>query len=288
MSVEQQQRTVNNLDKEIADLQKKKAAYDKKAADEQKRATNVSISNNASASTIKSKMREIERHTEAANKAFQESATLQGKIADKVKKRSDAYLKLQSEQQSELKKQEKEQKRTLTNIQKAYEDRIAELERQRTPSFITTPDEENTITPEYDVFISHAWEDKESFADDFVEELKKLEIKVWYDTSEIKWGDSMRKRIDDGLLHSKFGVAILSPHYIAEGKYWTKTEFDGLFQLESINGKTLLPIWHNLTKQMVMDFSPIVANKKAMTTANMTAAEIAIELFKLLHDKENA
>ena len=116
-------------------------------------------------------------------------------------------------------------------------------------------------------------------------ELEKVGLHVWYDTSQIKWGDSMRQKIDEGLKHSRFGVVVLSPNYIADGKYWTKAELDGLFQLESINGKTLLPVWHNLTKKQVMAFSPIIANKKAMTTAAMTAKEIADELAKLTLDE---
>ena len=92
------------------------------------------------------------------------------------------------------------------------------------------------------------------------------------------------RKYADGLKKSKFGVVILSPNYIAEGKYWTKAELDGLFQLESVRGKTLLPIWHDLTKKQVMEFSPIIANKKAMTTASMTAQEIAAELANLLPD----
>ena len=111
-------------------------------------------------------------------------------------------------------------------------------------------------------------------------------IKVWYDKTQMKCGDSMRKRIDEGLKKSKFGVAVLSPNYIAEGKYWTKAELDGLFQLESINGKILLPVWHNLTKKQVIEFSPIMASKLAMNTALMTAEEIAGELLKLLLAEE--
>lgn len=286
MSAEQYQKTVNSLDKEIADLEKKKAAADKKSADEQKKAASVSISKNASATTIKSKMREIDRHEDAARKASQESADLQKKIADKRSKRNDAYLKLQKEQQNERKKEQKEQQRNITNMQRAYEKRITDLEAQVSPVITTFTTEENEPLPEYDVFISHAWEDKESFADEFVEELRSLGVKVWYDTNQIKWGDSMRQKIDEGLKKSRFGIAILSPNYIAEGKYWTKAEFDGLFQLESVNGKTLLPIWHNLTKQQVMNFSPIAANKKAMTTAMMTPKEIANELVKLLSEED--
>ena len=135
---------------------------------------------------------------------------------------------------------------------------------------------------EYDVFVSHAWEDKESFVDEFVTCLKELDLKVWYDKDQISWGDSMRKRIDEGLKKSTFGVAVLTPNYIANGKYWTKAELDGLFQLESINGKTLLPIWHNLTKKEVMEYSPIIASKLAMNTAVSTPQEIAIELKKII------
>ena len=47
----------------------------------------------------------------------------------------------------------------------------------------------------------------------------------------------------------------------------------------------LLPIWHNLTKKQVMDFSPIIAGKLAMNTASMTPDEIADKLVELLHDE---
>lgn len=163
-----------------------------------------------------------------------------------------------------------------------YEKRIIELTKM--PDILDNKIEINKDQniEKYDVFVSHAWEDKESFVDEFVNCLRELNLKVWYDKSEISWGDSMRKRIDEGLKKSTFGVAVLTPNYIADEKYWTKAELDGLFQLESINGKTLLPIWHNLTKKEVMEYSPIIASKLAMNTVVMTPKEIAEELKKLV------
>lgn len=281
MSVEQYQKSVNSLDKEIADLEKKKAESDKKSAEAQKKASGVSISKSASASTVKSKMAQIDRYNSDAIKAAHVSADLQKKIADKRIKRNDAYLKFQKETQTEQKKQD----RATKKMQDSYESRIRELQAQSMPIIKTVDAAENEELPEYDVFVSHAWEDKESFADEFVKELRNLGAKVWYDTTQMKWGDSMRAKIDDGLKKSRFGVVVLSPNYIAEHKYWTKTELDGLFQMESINGKTLLPIWHNLTKQQVMNYSPIIASKLAMSTALMTAQEIANELIKLLPEE---
>lgn len=291
MSVDYYQRIVNGLDKEIADLEKKQASADKKAADEKKKAASVTISKNASASTIKSKMNQIARYNDASNKATSESADLAKKIADKRKKRNDAYLKLQKEQQNEQKKQDKK----IKNMQKSYERKITDLSSQMMGSLhesvVSVTPETNVSNFEeelqYDVFVSHAWEDKEDFVEEFIQELRDLEIRVWYDKSRIKWGDSMRAKIDEGLKKSRFGVAVLSPNYIAEGKYWTKAELDGLFQMESVNGKTLLPIWHKLTKKEVMDYSPIIASKLAMNTASMTAKEIAEKLKELLDENED-
>ena len=268
MSIEQYQQSVNSLDKEIVDLEKKKAIEDKKAADNHKKAANVSINKNASASMIKNKMKQIESYESIERKAEEASASYSKKIADKRKRRNEVYLKLQKGQEAERKKQEQ----SIKDLKQTYEQRISELELNRVTDFenkfrkTVTEDEQ-----EYDVFVSHAWEDKEEFVDEFVQALKNRNINVWYDKDKIKWGDTMRVRIDNGLRKSKFGVVVLSPNYIAEGKYWTKAELDGLFQLESINGKKLLPIWHNLTKKQMMDYSPIIASKLAMTTATMTA-----------------
>lgn len=281
MSVDQYQRRVNSLDKDIAELEKKKASADKKAADEEKKANSISWSKNASLSTIKNRMNQIDTHNKAAMKARKESADLQKKIAGKRQKRNDATAHLQKEQRNEQKKQDK----AVKDMRRVYESRIEELEKRNMPIVQSVEHSDGQPDPEYDVFISHAWEDKKDFVDELVDELKKVGFKVWYDTNGIKWGDSMRRKIDEGLSHSKFGIVVLSPNYIAPGKYWTKAELDALFSLESINGKMLLPIWHNLTKQDVMNFSPIMANRKAMTTATMTAKDIAGELSLLKQDE---
>lgn len=286
MSVEQYQRSVNSLDKEIILLEKKKAGIDKECARLQSKIASVEkrIKSTSAISTVKSKLRQIEGWTKDYNKKYENSADLGKKISDKRTKRNDAYLRLQKEQGKEMRKQNEAIKR----MQDSYEQRINELSRSNLPKSVLTKEQsEIGITEEYDVFVSHAWEDKESFADEFVKALRDKGIRVWYDTSQIKWGDSMRERIDEGLKKSKFGIAILSPNYIAEGKYWTKAELDGLFQLDSVNGKPLLPIWHDLTKKQVVEFSPIIANRKAMTTATMTAMEIVEELVNLLPNEES-
>lgn len=289
MSADQTRRALNQLNNEIAALEKKSADLGKKEATARGNAarTTKSISKNASAATIRSKQSQIDRYNSEATKAAGDKADMDKKIADKRKKQADATVKLQKEEAADKKKADK----TQDAIQQGYERRIAELSRQTVAaSHIPTTYNDNTAsagsTAVYDVFVSHAWEDKDSFVSEFVDELTALSISVWYDRNKIVWGDSMRAKIDEGLRKSKFGVAVISPNYIADGKYWTKAELDGLFQLESVNGKMLLPIWHNITKKEVMDYSPIIAGRLAMTTASMTPKEIAEELQKLLSETE--
>ena len=283
MSSEQYQRTVNSLDKEIADLEKKKAAKDKEVANLQGKinALKKSITSHTSQSTLNSKMRQIASCESDQAKKSNDSAELGKKIAEKRKKRADAYLKLQKEQQKEQRKQDDINRK----VQASYEAQIEELQQQLLQSPVTIANEA-LPDEEYDVFVSHAYEDKESFVDEFVEALRNQGLKLWYDTDKLKWGDSMREKIDKGLAKSRYGVVVLSPNYIAEHKYWTKAELNGLFQVETVNGKTVLPIWHNLTKKQVVEYSPIIADRKAMTTALMTPQEIA-EALKELFTSEN-
>ena len=282
MSSEQYQRTVNSLDKEIADLEKKKAAKDKEVANLQGKINSLkkSITSHTSQSTLNSKMRQIAMYESDQAKKSNDSAELGKKMAEKRKKRADSYLKLQKEQQKEQRKQDDINRK----VQASYEAQIEELQQLlRSPATISN---ETLSDEEYDVFVSHAYEDKESFVDEFVEALRNQGLKVWYDSDKLKWGDSMREKIDKGLAKSRYGVVVLSPNYIAEHKYWTKAELNGLFQVETVNGKTILPIWHNLTKKQVVEYSPIIADRKAMTTALMTPQEIA-EALKELFTSEN-
>ena len=279
MSVAQYQNTVNSLDKEIADLEKKKAAKDKEVATLQGKINTgqKSITKHISLASLSSKQKQIAAYESDKAKKASDSADIGKKIADKKDKRATAYLKLQKEQQNEQKKQDK----ANLEIQASYEARIRELQQQLSQPVVTSATIPISADEEYDVFVSHAYEDKESFVDEFVEALRNQGLKVWYDTDRLKWGDSMREKIDRGLAKSKYGVVILSPNYIDEHKYWTKAELNGLFQVETVNGKTILPIWHDLTKKQVVEYSPIIADRKAMTTASMTAEEIAAELKEL-------
>lgn len=134
---------------------------------------------------------------------------------------------------------------------------------------------------EYDVFISHAWEDKDSVVRPLAQALVAHGLKVWYDEFELKIGDSLRRKIDQGLAKSKFGIVVLSKDFIKKG--WTNYELDGIISKANTGEQILLPIWHGITKQELLDYSPSLADKVARNTASSTVAEIAAEIAKLIN-----
>jgi TIR domain len=110
--------------------------------------------------------------------------------------------------------------------------------------------------------------------------LSALGLKVWYDEFTLRIGDSLRQKIDRGLATSRVGLVVLSPSFIAKG--WTNYELDGIVTRAVSGEQLLLPIWHNITKQQVIDFSPSLADKVARSTATHTVEDIASEIDELI------
>ena len=134
--------------------------------------------------------------------------------------------------------------------------------------------------PDYDVFISHASEDKDEVVRPLANELCNKGIKVWYDEFEMKIGDSLRRKIDKGLANSRFGIVVVSKDFIKKG--WTNYELDGIITKAVSGEQIILPIWHNITKKEVIDFSHSLADKLARNTAINTIEEISQEITELI------
>jgi hypothetical protein len=129
---------------------------------------------------------------------------------------------------------------------------------------------------QYDVFISHASEDKDEVVRPLALALNAESLAVWYDEFELKIGDSLRRKIDKGLANSRFGVVVLSQAFF--GKGWTNYELDGLVTRSVSGEQILLPVWHKVSKQEVMNYSPSLADKLARSTSTHTVQEIAGEI----------
>jgi hypothetical protein len=113
----------------------------------------------------------------------------------------------------------------------------------------------------WDVFIAHASEDKDELVRPLAHALVKRGLSVWYDEFELKVGDSLRAKIDEGLANSHFGIVVFSPSFF--GKSWPPNELSALFALEDGGRRRILPIWHRISKEEVAAQSPLLVDRRA-------------------------
>jgi len=132
----------------------------------------------------------------------------------------------------------------------------------------------------WDVFISHASEDKAAVARPLRDALTRMGISVWLDEAQVRIGHSLRRKIDDGIRSSRFGVVVLSEEFFHKG--WTNHELDGLVTRTVAGEQSLLPIWHDLSADQVRAFSPSLADKVAMSTEAFTIEEIAEQIAEVV------
>lgn len=125
---------------------------------------------------------------------------------------------------------------------------------------------------EYDVFISHASEDKDAFVRPLAQALREKGLNVWYDEFTLKLGDSLRESIDRGLAGSRYGLVILSHHFFS--KDWPQRELNGLFATMKAGERRILPIWHDLSAEEVQKYSPMLSDLLAAKSSEGVEAVV--------------
>jgi hypothetical protein len=129
-----------------------------------------------------------------------------------------------------------------------------------------SPERAKTQPKPCDLFLSHASEDKNAIARPLYAALTAAGVSVWFDEAVLELGDSLRRKIDEGLSRSRYGVVILSPSFFS--KHWPQKELDGLVARETASGeKAILPIWHEMDQRAVAAYSPTLADRLAGRSA---------------------
>ena len=264
---------IANVDREINSIGRSIQTIDGNLSRKNKEANDIlsKISREKDLKRIITYQKDLARKNDEINRIEKDKSNKSKSLADKNKKKLDLQVQLSKEEQKERDKVKKEQKDILTLQQQI----TREIERQKINSlhsidFIKPKQYQQTS---YDVFISHASEDKEDFVRPFANWLKESGMNVWYDEFELKIGDSLRRAIDNGLKNSRYGIVVLSEAFFS--KEWPQRELDGLFAREVNGEKVILPIWHKISKNEVLKYSPIIADMLALNTSNFTVEEIA-------------
>ncbi|MFE1803286.1 toll/interleukin-1 receptor domain-containing protein [Streptomyces sp. NPDC059517] len=134
----------------------------------------------------------------------------------------------------------------------------------------------------FDVFISHASEDRERIVHPLTQELASRGISFWVDTAEFEWGDDLVRGINDGMSRSTYTLVILTSNFVM--KAWPRREFTSALSVEiSKDEARVLPLFAGSEEEIeeMRRQLPLIHGKLFVQWQD-NAAEVANKLENLL------
>ena len=284
MSIETISNQIASIDREINNLERDIQSLDTSINKKSKEASDITqkISREKDLKRYATLAKDLNRKNEEINTLEKRKSPKSKSLADKQKKKRELLASLNKEEKKEREKAKNEQKEIL-NIQQQITKEVEERHKlslhlfdRFTPLDIETAG--NTTEKIYDVFISHASEDKDDFVRPFATLLKEKGLEVWFDEFELRIGDKLRRKIDDGLRKSRYGIVVLSNSFFS--KEWPQKELDGLFTIENNGQDIILPIWHKISKNEIIKYSPSIAGILAINTSSFSIEEITEKIIE--------
>lgn len=280
MSIESLTNQIASIDRDIHSLQQQLHSIDSRLIAKRKEENGLldRISKEKDLKRVVNLQHELARKTQETANIEKEKSNKQKAIHDKERKKYDLLQQRGKEEHREMEKT-KEEHLELLKLQQ-------EISRERNfhESYfqqLVLPNLPLIDRRTYDVFVSHASEDKD-FVDPFVNALNEKGLSVWYDSTIMQVGMSLRRAIDKGLVNSRFGIVMLSQHFFK--KEWPQKELDALFSKETEGTEVILPLWHNISKDQVQAHSRLLADKIALSTAQYTIAELADKIAVVVNE----
>ncbi len=130
-----------------------------------------------------------------------------------------------------------------------------------------------------DVFLCHAWDDRNSTAKELHDLLEINGISVWFSEKDVMLGSNLLREIDKGLAKSRIGIVLVTPSLLRrlEGASIADKELSALLAREQ-----LIPIVHNTTYEALREVSPLLASRTGLSTTEDSISEVAIKLAELV------
>lgn len=139
----------------------------------------------------------------------------------------------------------------------------------------------HTNEKEYDVFISHANADKSDYVDELYLVLRKLGVKIFYDTEVLSWGDNWKQVILDGTAKSEFAIIVISENFF--DREWTERELEEFLKRQNEGGqKIVLSLLHNISLDMFKEKYPFGGDIQTIDSGRYSKEEITILFAKEL------
>ena len=130
-----------------------------------------------------------------------------------------------------------------------------------------------------DVFLCHAWDDRQGPAKELHDLLVAAGVKVWFSEKDLGLGVPMMRAIDKGLLNSRIGLVLVTPALLE------RVPKEGVADKELsvlLARNQLVPIVHNTTYDALRNVSPMLASRSGLDTGEDSMAVVAAKIAELV------
>jgi hypothetical protein len=144
--------------------------------------------------------------------------------------------------------------------------------RQKIETLATVPDLR-------DMFLCHAWDDRQGVAKELHDLLVANGVSVWFSEKDVGLGVPLMRAIDRGLANSRIGLVLVTPALLK------RLPQEGIADKELsalLARDQLVPIVHNTTYEALREISPLLASRTGLSTAEEPIADVAAKLAELV------
>lgn len=126
-----------------------------------------------------------------------------------------------------------------------------------------------------DLFLCHAWDDRQGAAKELCDLLVSLGASVWFSEKDVGLGKSLLREIDKGLANSRIGIVLVTPALLksiaAEGI--AEKELSALLATDRV-----IPVAHGTTFDALRDVSPLLAARSGLSTGDSSMRDVATKV----------
>jgi TIR domain len=130
-----------------------------------------------------------------------------------------------------------------------------------------------------DVFLCHAWDDRQGSAKELHDLLEARGVRVWFSEKDLGLGVPMMRAIDKGLVNSRVGIVLVTPAMLR------RLPAEGIADLELsalLRRERLVPVAHGTTYEELERVSVLLASRAGLSTAEESLADVATKIAELV------
>lgn len=130
-----------------------------------------------------------------------------------------------------------------------------------------------------DVFLCHAWDDRQGSAKELHDLLEARGVRVWFSEKDLGLGVPMMRAIDKGLINSRVGIVLVTPAMLR------RLPTEGIADKELsalLRRERLVPVVHGTTYEELEQVSVLLASRAGLSTAEESMAEVASKIAELV------